>query len=419
VDHHFLLILPPNKSFFKYKLHMGNLSNRINALAESATIAMATKAREFKSRGINVISLSLGEPDFKTPKHIQEAAKQAIDAGLYFSYPPVPGYPELRKGIVEKLQKENGIECTENNVIVSGGAKHSISNVFLTILNPGDEVIIYAPYWVSYVDMVKLADGVPVIIEGGIDQDFKASASQLEAAITDKTKAIIYSSPCNPSGAVFSKEELQGIAEVVLRHENIMVIADEIYEYINFSGEHVSIAAFPGMFERTITVNGFSKGYAMTGWRVGYICAPEWLAKGVNKLQGQTTSGICSIAQRAAIAAISGDTEPTKEMAKAYKRRRQLVLDLLSEIPGVKSNKPGGAFYVFPDISSYFGKSNGEITVNNSGDLALYLLSNAHVSVVGGGAFGSPNCIRISYAASDENLKAALAKIKEALAQLN
>ena len=397
---------------------MSNLSNRVNALAESATIAMAQKAREFKSRGINVISLSLGEPDFKTPKHIQEAAKQAIDEGLYFSYPPVPGYPELRKGIAEKLQKENGIPCTENNILVSGGAKHSISNVFLATLNPGDEVIIYAPYWVSYVDMVKLAEGVPVIIEGGIEQDFKASAAQLEAAITDKTKSIIFSSPCNPSGAVFSKEELQAIADVVLKHENIMVIADEIYEYINFSGEHASIGSMPGMEERTITVNGFSKGYAMTGWRVGYICAPEWLVKGINKMQGQTTSGICSIAQRAAIAAVYGDMEPTKEMASAYKRRRKLVLDLLSEIPGIKSNEPGGAFYVFPDISSYFVKSDGETTINTSGDLALYLLAKAHVSVVGGGAFGSPKCIRISYAASDENLKVALVHIKEALAKL-
>jgi len=397
---------------------MNNLSNRINALAPSATIAMAQKAREFKSRGINVISLSLGEPDFKTPKHIQEAAKQAIDEGLYFSYPPVPGYPELRKGIAEKLQKENGIECTDANILVSGGAKHSISNVFLALLNPGDEVIIYAPYWVSYIDMVKLADGVPVVIEGGIDQNFKASASQLEEAITDKTKAIIYSSPCNPSGAVFNRDELKAIADVVQKHEHIMVIADEIYEYINFSGEHVSIGAFPGMFERTVTVNGFSKGYAMTGWRVGYICAPEWLVKAVNKLQGQTTSGICSIAQRAAIAAVSGDQGPTKDMADAYKRRRQLVLDLLSEIPGVKSNEPEGAFYVFPDMSYFFGKSDGETTVNDANDLALYILGKAHVSTVSGAAFGSPNCIRISYAASDEDLKVALGKIKETLAKL-
>jgi len=397
---------------------MSNLSNRINALAPSATIAMAQKAREFKSRGINVISLSLGEPDFKTPKHVQEAAKEAIDEGLYFSYPPVPGYPELRKGIAEKLQKENGIECTDANILVSGGAKHSISNVFLALLNPGDEVIIYAPYWVSYVEMVKLADGVPVIIEGGIDQNFKASAKQLEEAITDKTKAIIYSSPCNPSGAVFNRDELKAIADVILKHENIMVIADEIYEYINFSGEHVSIGSFPGMFERTVTVNGFSKGYAMTGWRVGYICAPEWLVKAINKLQGQTTSGICSIAQRAAIAAVNGDQEPTKEMANAYKRRRQLVLDLLADIPGVKSNEPEGAFYVFPDMSYFFGKSDGETTVNDANELALYILGKAHVSTVSGAAFGSPNCIRISYAASDEDLKIALGKIKEALAKL-
>jgi aspartate aminotransferase len=394
------------------------LSDRINALAESATIAMAQKAREFKSRGINVISLSLGEPDFKTPKHVQDAAKQAIDEGLYFAYPPVPGYPELRKGIAEKLQKENGIVCNENNILVSGGAKHSISNVFLTLLNPGDEVIIYAPYWVSYVDMVILAEGKPVIIEGTIDQDFKATADQLEAAITAKTKAIIYSSPCNPSGAVFNRDELKAIADVVLKHENIMVIADEIYEYINFSGEHVSIAAFPGMFERTITVNGFSKGHAMTGWRVGYICAPEWLVKAVNKLQGQTTSGICSIAQRAAIGAIYGDMGPTKEMAAAYKRRRQLVLDLLAEIPGVKSNKPDGAFYVFPDMSAFFGKSDGETTIKDADDMALYILSSAHVSTVGGTAFGSPNCVRLSYAASDEDLKTALANIKVALAKL-
>lgn len=397
---------------------MSKLSNRINAMAESATIAMAQKAREFKARGVNVISLSLGEPDFKTPQHVQDAAKKAIDEGLYFSYPPIPGYPELRNGIAEKLQKENSIDCTEANILVSGGAKHSISNVFLTLLNPGDEVIIYAPYWVSYIDMVKLAEGVPVIIEGGIDQDFKASSAQLEAAITDKTKAIIFSSPCNPSGAVFSKTELEAIAEVVLNHEHIMVIADEIYEYINFSGKHESIGSYPGMFQRTITVNGFSKGYAMTGWRVGYICAPEWLVKAVNKLQGQTTSGICSIAQRAAIAAISGDMKPTKEMATAYKRRRQLVLDLLAEIPGVNSNKPDGAFYVFPDMSYFFGKSDGETTINDSSELALYILAKAHVSTVSGTAFGSPNCIRISYAASDENLKAALSQIKKALAQL-
>ncbi len=398
---------------------MSNLSDRINAVPVSATLAMAQKAREYKAKGIDVISLSLGEPDFKTPKHVQEAAKKAIDEGLYFSYPPVPGYPELRKGIAEKLQKENGIQCTENNIVVSNGAKHSIANVFLSILNPGDEVIVFAPYWVSYPAMVALAEGKSVFIEGGIEQDFKATAEQLEAAITDKTRAIIYSSPCNPSGAVFNREELKAIADVVLRHENIIVIADEIYEYINFSGEHVSIATFPGMFDRTVTVNGFSKGHAMTGWRVGYICAPEWLAKAVNKMQGQMTSGVCSIAQRAAIAAVTGDMEPTREMAAAYKRRRKLVLDLISEISGVKANEPQGAFYVFPDVSAFFGKSHGDKVINNADDLAMYILEEAHVSVVTGSAFGAPDCIRISYAASDENLKTAFAKIKEALTQLN
>jgi aspartate aminotransferase len=394
------------------------LSNRVNALAESATMAMAQKARDFKAKGINVISLSLGEPDFKTPEHIREAAKKAIDEGAWFAYPPVPGYPELRKGIADKMKRENNINCTENNILVSAGAKHSISNVFLATLNPGDEVIIFSPYWVSYADMVILAEGTPVFIHAGIEKDFKATAAQLEKAITKKTKAIIYSSPCNPSGAVFSKEELSAIADVILKHENILVIADEIYEYINFSGEHVSMAAFPGMFDRTVTVNGFSKGYAMTGWRLGYICAPEWLVKAINKLQGQTTSGINTIAQRAAVAAINGDQSATKEMAAAYKRRRKLVLDMIADIPGVKCNTPGGAFYVFPDISSFFGKSDGEMTIKDSDDMALYILSAAAVSTVGGTSFGEPKCIRISYAASDEDLKKALTQIKAALAKL-
>ncbi|MDZ7605770.1 MAG: pyridoxal phosphate-dependent aminotransferase [Cyclobacteriaceae bacterium] len=394
------------------------LSNRVNALAESATMAMAQKARDFKAKGINVISLSLGEPDFKTPDHIRDAAKKAIDEGAWFAYPPVPGYPDLRKGIADKLNRENNINCTENNILVSAGAKHSISNVFLATLNPGDEVIIFSPYWVSYADMVILAEGTPVFIHAGIEKDFKATAAQLEKAITKKTKAIIYSSPCNPSGAVFSKEELKAIADVILAHENILVIADEIYEYINFSGEHVSMAAFPGMFDRTVTVNGFSKGHAMTGWRVGYICAPEWLVKAINKLQGQTTSGINTIAQRAAVAAIHGDQSATREMAAAYKRRRKLVLEMIAEIPGVKCNTPGGAFYVFPDISSFFGKSDGEMTIKDSDDMALYILSAAAVSTVGGTSFGEPKCIRISYAASDEDLKKALTEIKAALAKL-
>lgn len=395
-----------------------NLSNRIKALEESATIAMAQKARELKAQGIDVISLSLGEPDFKTPLHIQKAAKDAIDSGNFFAYPPVPGYPELRKGIADKLKKENNIDCTPEHIVVSNGAKHSIANIFMALINPGDEVIVYAPYWVSYVELIKLAEGVPVIIEGTLEQDFKAPVEALKKAITPKTKAIIYSSPSNPTGSVFTKEELQEIADVVLQHENIFVISDEIYEYINFSGEHVSIASLPGMFDRTIVVNGFSKGHAMTGWRVGYICAPLWISKACNKMQGQFTSGVNSIAQRAAIEAITGDQEPTRKMAETYKKRRQLVLDGLSQIPGIKSNEPGGAFYVFPDISSFFGKSDGESTINTAEDFAMYLLNKAHVSVVTGDAFGAPNCIRISYAASDENLKEALERIKNALANL-
>lgn len=395
-----------------------NLSNRINALEESATIAMAQKARELKAQGIDVISLSLGEPDFKTPTHIQKAAKDAIDSGNFFAYPPVPGYPELRKGIADKLKKENNIDCKPENIIVSNGAKHSIANIFMALINPGDEVIVYAPYWVSYVELIKLAEGTPIIIEGTIDQDFKAPIEALKKAITPKTKAIIYSSPSNPTGSVFTKAELQEIADVVLQHENIYVIADEIYEYINFEGEHVSIAALPGMFDRTIVVNGFSKGHAMTGWRVGYICSPLWIAKACDKMQGQFTSGVCSIAQRAAIEAISGDQEPTRKMVETYKRRRQLVLDGLNQIPGIKSNKPGGAFYVFPDISHFFGKSDGESTIQTAEDFAMYLLNKAHVSVVTGDAFGAPNCIRLSYAASDENLKEALVRIKNALANL-
>lgn len=395
------------------------LSNRINALEESATIAMAQKARELKSKGFDVISLSLGEPDFKTPEHVQKAAKEAIDAGTFFAYPPVPGYPELRKAISEKFNNENGIPYAPEHIVVSNGAKHSLANVLMCLLNPGDEVIIYAPYWVSYVELVRLAEGVPVIIEGGLDQDFKAPAELLEKAITPKTKAIMFSSPCNPTGAVFSRTELEAIAEVVTKHENIFVIADEIYEYINFTGEHVSIATIPGMFDKTVTVNGFSKGHAMTGWRVGYIGAPAWIAKACDKMQGQFTSGVCSIAQRAALEAVTGDMEPTKKMAETYKRRCKLVLDLLADIPGIKANVPEGAFYVFPDVSHFFGKKDGDITISNANDFCMYILNNAHVSLVDGEAFGAPNCVRLSYAASDENLKEALRRIKAQLEKLN
>lgn len=395
------------------------LSDRIINMEESATLAMAKKARELKSQGVDIISLSLGEPDFKTPKHIQEAAKDAIDEGKYFSYPPVAGYQDLREAIAKKLREENEIaEAKAENIVVSTGAKHSIANVFMCMINEGDEVVIFSPYWVSYAEIIKLAGGVPVLIEGTLENNFKATAAQLEAAITPNTKGVIYSSPCNPTGSVFSKEELEAIAAVILKHKNIMVIADEIYEKINFAGRNYSIASFPGMFERTITVNGFSKGYAMTGWRVGYICAPVWMAKSVEKIQGQFTSGGTGIAQRAALAGISGDQTPTTEMADAYLRRRGLVLDLLRAIPGIKTHVPEGAFYFFPDVTAFFGKSAKGHDVKDADDLCLYLLAEAHVSLVTGAAFGAPDCIRLSYAASDEELVDALGRMKKALGEL-
>ncbi|MBN3520470.1 pyridoxal phosphate-dependent aminotransferase [Algoriphagus lutimaris] len=395
------------------------LSDRIINMEESATLAMAKKARELKSQGIDIIGLSLGEPDFKTPKHIQEAAKDAIDEGKYFSYPPVAGYQDLREAIAKKLREENEIsQAKAENIVVSTGAKHSIANVFMCMINEGDEVVIFSPYWVSYAEIIKLAGGIPVLIEGTLENNFKATAAQLEAAITPKTKAVIYSSPCNPTGSVFSKEELEAISEVILKHDNIMVIADEIYELINFVGRNYSIASFPGMFERTITVNGFSKGYAMTGWRVGYICAPLFMAKAVEKIQGQFTSGGTGIAQRAALAGISGDQTPSKEMAEAYFKRRELVMGLLKEIPGIKTHVPEGAFYFFPDVTAFFGKSAHGKTINNADDLCLYLLEVANVSLVTGAAFGAPSCVRLSYAASEEELKEALGRMKKALGEL-
>jgi aspartate aminotransferase len=397
---------------------MKKLSDRIEAIEESATLAMAAKAREFKSRGIDVISLSLGEPDFKTPQHICDAAKKAIDDGKYFAYPPVAGYQDLREAIAAKYQKENNVPYKAENIVVSNGAKQSIANAMLALINAGDEVVVFSPYWVSYDALVRLAEGVPVIIRGGIENDFKVTAKQLDAAITPKTKAIIFSSPCNPTGTVFSKKELEAIAQVVLKHEGLIAIADEIYEHINFTGERVSIASFPGMFERTITVNGFAKGFAMTGWRVGYIAAPKWIADGCNKVQGQVTSANCSIAQRAALAAIIGDIEPTNKMVEEYHKRRDIVYNLLKEIPGIKSNYPQGAFYFFPDVSHYYGKSDGTSTIKNGDDLCLFLLEKAHVSLVPGGAFGDENCLRLSYAASEKDLREAMKRIKEALAAL-
>ncbi|MHA7100023.1 pyridoxal phosphate-dependent aminotransferase [Roseivirga pacifica] len=398
---------------------MDILSNRIKNMAESATLAMAAKAREYKAKGINVISLSLGEPDFKTPQHIQDGAKAAIDEGKYFAYPPVNGYADLREAISAKFKNENGLEYGPDQIVVSNGAKQSIANIFQAIINEGDEVVVFSPFWVSYSALIELAGGVPVYVKGSIDNDFKATAAQLAEVITSKTKAMIFSSPCNPTGSVFTKAELEAIAEVVLKHENMVVVSDEIYEHINYTGAHASIGAIPGMIDRTVTVNGMAKGFAMTGWRVGYIGAPLWLAKACNKIQGQFTSANCSIAQRAALTALTTDLAPTQEMAKEYLRRREMVKELLDEIPGVKTNVPQGAFYFFPDVSAYFGKSDGTTTINNASDLAMYILDNAHVSVVTGEAFGDPDCIRLSYAASEENLRKAIAQIKEALAKLS
>jgi len=394
------------------------LSDRIEAIQESATLAMAAKAREFKQKGIDVIGLSLGEPDFKTPQHICEAAKKAIDEGKWFAYPPVPGYQDLREALAAKYQKENNVAYKAENIVVSNGAKQSIANAMLALLNPGDECIVFSPYWVSYDALVRLTEATPVIVKGGIENDFKVSAAQLEKAITPKTKMIIFSSPCNPTGSVFSRAELKAIADVVLKHKDLLIIADEIYEHINYTGEQVSIASFPGMFERTITVNGFAKGFAMTGWRVGYIAAPKWIADGCNKVQGQITSANCSIAQRAALAAVTGDIEPTNKMVAEYRQRRDIVYNLLKEIPGIKANFPEGAFYFFPDVSAFYGKSADGVTVKNADELCLYLLEKAHVATVSGGAFGDENCIRLSYAASEKDLKEAMKRMKTALGEL-
>jgi aspartate aminotransferase len=395
-----------------------NLSARIEAIQESATLAMAAKAREFKNRGVDVINLSLGEPDFKTPQHICEAAKKAIDDGKYFAYPPVAGYQDLRDALAVKYQKENNVPYKAENIIVSNGAKQSIANTMLALLNKGDEVIVFSPFWVSYDALVRLAEATPVLVKGTLENDFKVSAAQLEAAITPKTRAIIFSSPCNPTGSVFSRKELEAIAQVVLKHENLLVISDEIYEHINFMGDQVSIASLPGMFDRTITVNGFAKGFAMTGWRVGYIAAPKWIADGCNKVQGQLTSANCSISQRGALAAVTGDLKPTESMVKEYHHRRDVVYNLLKEIPGIKANYPQGAFYFFPDVSHYFGKSDGEKTVKNSDDFCMYMLEKGHVSLVPGEAFGDERCVRLSYAAAEKDLVEALRRMKDALKNL-
>ena len=396
---------------------MARLSNRLNRLAASATLVMSQRSSEMKAQGIDVINLSVGEPDFNTPDHIKEAAHQAIRDN-YSRYSPVPGYANLREAIAAKLQRENGLHYTPAEIVVSNGAKQGVCNAVLALVDEGEEVIIPPPYWVSYPQMVKLAGGRPVIIEAGFEQNFKITPEQLEAAITPATRMLILCSPSNPTGSVYSKEELRALAQVVLAHEDLYVLADEIYEHINYKGHHESIAQFDGMKERCIVVNGVSKAYAMTGWRIGYIAAPEWIAKGCNKLQGQYTSGPCSVSQQAAVAAYEADQACVEEMRKAFERRRDLIVQLAKEIPGLEVNVPEGAFYLFPKCSSFYGKQYGGKTINNSTDLALYLLEEAHVATVGGDAFGDPDCFRMSYATSDDNIREALSRIKNALAKL-
>lgn len=393
------------------------LSDRVRALSESQTLAMAQKTRELKAAGINVISLSLGEPDFYTPGDIKEAAKRAIDDN-FTKYPPVPGYNDLREAISRKFLEENGLHYTPEQIIVSAGGKHSLANALLALVNPGDEVIIPAPYWVSYYDQVLLAGGKPVVIKTTLEDDFKISPAQLENAITGKTKILIFNSPSNPTGMVYTASEMENIARVVKKHEGLFIISDEIYEHIIFAQKHVSMASFDFIYDRVITVNGVSKAYAMTGWRIGYLGAPLWIAKACNKLQGQITSGVCTIAQRAALAALQSKSDSREKMRLAFLRRRDLICSLLKEVKGMKVRVPQGAFYVMPDISSYLGKSDGEKIINNSDEFALWLLEKAKVAVVGGTAFGAPECIRISYAASDEEITEAVKRIKEALALL-
>lgn len=396
---------------------MINLSDCINRLAPSATLAMSQKSSEMKAQGIDVINLSVGEPDFNTPDHIKEAAKKAIDDN-YSRYSPVAGYASLREAIVRKLKRENGLDYTSAQISVSNGAKQGVCNTVMALVNKGDEVIIPAPYWVSYPQMVKMAAGEPVIVNTGFEQDFKMTAQQLEQAITPKTRLLILCSPSNPTGSVYSREELRELAEVILRHDGVYVLADEIYEHINYTGHHESIAQFEGMQERCIIVNGVSKAYAMTGWRIGYIAAPEWIVRGCNKLQGQYTSGPCSVSQKAAEAAYDSPQSCVEEMRKAFERRRNLIVDLAKDIAGLEVNCPQGAFYLFPKCSSFFGKSDGTRVINSSTDLAMYLLEEAHVATVGGDAFGDSDCFRMSYATSDENIRTAMGRIKAALGKL-
>ena len=394
-----------------------HLSQRIQQMEESATIKMSQMARDLAAQGHDVISLSLGEPDFDTPEHIKEAAKKALDDG-FTKYTPVPGLVELRQAIQTKFKRDNGLEFGLNQIVVSNGAKQSIANICLSLLDEGDEVIILAPYWVSYSEIVKLAGGVPVLVSADIEQDYKATAKEVAAAITDRTRILLFFFFCNPTGSVYLHDELKAIAQVIAAHEGIYIISDEIYEYINFTGNHASIGAFEEVKDRTITVNGFSKGFAMTGWRLGYLGAPAWIADACSKVQGQITSGATSFGQKAAAYALLSDMAPTHEMREAFRQRRDMVIGLLNEVPGMKVNQPQGAFYIFPDISSYFGKRSAEMAVNNADDFCEYILHNAHVAVVTGSAFGADNCFRISYAASEKELREAIRRIAEAVSKL-
>lgn len=415
-------MLITKQQFIRFALlkfsQMNQVSERLSRLSESATLAMARMSRELKQKGHNVIALSLGEPDFDTPEFIKDAAKKAIDDN-FSHYTPVPGLLELRQAICTKLKRDNNLTYTTENIIVSTGAKQSIANLCLSLLNKGDEVILPAPYWVSYFELVKLGEADPVVVESSIENDFKISPEKLRKSITSKTKMLLFSTPCNPSGTVYTEQELKEIAKVLEEFPQVLVVCDEIYEHINFGTDHFSMANINSIKERVITVNGVSKGFAMTGWRVGYIAAPEWIAKACNKIQGQLTSATCAIAQKATETAMLADPVKIEYMRNAFHKRRDLMLNLLSEIDGVKCNTPQGAFYIFPDISFYFNKSDGEFMVKDSNDFCMYLLNNAHVALVSGTAFGTPNCVRISYAASEENLKEAVSRIKKALMKLS
>lgn len=396
---------------------MNELSARLNRLAPSATLAMSQRSNELKASGVDVVNLSVGEPDFNTPDHIKEAAKKAIDDN-YSRYSPVPGYPVLREAIVEKLKRENNLEYKSSQIICSNGAKQSVCNVVMSLVGEGDEVIVPAPYWVSYTQMVKLADGVPVTVATGLEQNFKMSPEQLEKAITPQTRALILCSPSNPTGSIYSYEELEALAEVLKKHERVMVISDEIYEHINYTGKHASMAQVPGMKERTVIINGVSKAYAMTGWRIGFAAGEEWVIKACNKLQGQYTSGPCSVSQMAAAAAFAGPQECVETMRRAFECRKNLIVSLAREIPGLEVNDPEGAFYLFPKCSSYFGKKDGDTVIKDSNDMALYLLNKGHVATVSGDAFGAPGYFRMSYATDEDSIRKAMKRIAEALAKL-